>query len=414
MKTAAIVVLLAGCFSKPGAPGVPVDAPPDVPGGCTPTQPSAPGMTLNAARDAITIQPGMTFSFADESMTVPMPERITLNDVNFLATREVCTIEDQAGIAMYPSFQISPGTGVSATPVRSLVRRVTGPAYSEFRVRWQRDLMCSVATTAEGETSFSMFPDGRIVRTDTVVPSNSSTPVTAANCVCMGGGTDFLITSFYAFERDVLAAFARINQGFQPFPTNQITGESGGCVTLEAGGAVALFWDLFTGESPTMPPTRIRSATNLAAEPDHRVFAFVYDLHTGPIQEGLSVGVRTTMMLDADASTCTTVSNRAVAKAVQPPITVAAVGGANSLVTANGFGLYDDVTPHLEPVTISVGPAGSVPAGFAVTMSLPGTAISTNRPADDVIWQRESDGRFYIWFREGLSGTDTITITPEC
>ncbi len=353
-------------------------------------------------------------AFADETSTVPMPTRLTLNDTNFLASRETCSIEDQSGIAMYPSFQMSPGAGLLNTPVHSLLRMVTGPAYSQFRVNWRRSFTCNVANVAEGETFFSVFPDGRIVRNDVVLPSNSPTPVNGTGCACQGaGGPDFFVTSFYAFERARIAQFARINQGFGAFPGPVLPGELGGCFTLTSGGAVALYWDFVNSELPTPAPTRLRSATNLNAEPDHLVLSFIYDLHLGEIQQGLNVGVRTTMVLDPDEDDCIRLSNRTVAKADQPAIQITGAA-APSTVIANGFGVYSDPMPHDGPVTITVGPAGPVAAGFAVTMFLPGTAISTNRPAGDVVWQREGDGRFYIWFREGLSGAETITITPEC
>jgi hypothetical protein len=117
------------------------------------------------------------------------------------------------------------------------------------------------------------------------------------------------------------------------------------------------------------------------------------------------------MLLSAGQPTCTELMATAQSFTVTQPIDVGPVGGSTVPVIYNADGVYDDATTYTGPIRI----AGTVPPGFAVHLRFPGfTAVSTNRPASRVVWQRQMDGTFIVFFLDGLDALAPTTVTPEC
>lgn len=407
MKGAASLVFLAGCLSKPEL--TPRDADVPVDASCTPTQPGAPGLqATSSSTPTVTWPGGMQLRFGNPSQNIAMPDFFSLTGTNLLAQPQPsqCGTEDQAGAAIYPVFTASPTSLAADYAISTLDRIIVGPAYAEYTVHWARDFVCGGLTSrASGNTIFSLFPDGRIVRNDTITPTNVATTLDAS-CRCTPA-TMFFVTSYLALQRDQLAWLATEGTAEAPVPTvdTEIVMRAGGCV-VEGGGAPGRLAVVF--EDPGLPRGRIRSVgAGAAAE-----LVFVHDLFSGPaLAANVSYGGRTTMLMSAASGRpCTQLL--AAATATWPPISIGPTGSAGGIVNSTPQTVYVDPTEYAGPITVTAS-NGDVPPGLVISVRLPGTSITTSR-TDGVTWQREADGRFIVWFRNSITASEPITITPEC
>lgn len=420
MKWAAAVAL-AGCFGKPGFTHRDASTADEDAAVCAPTKPSAAGMMVNTdpANTVATLLDSSQIGFANVFTQYPMVDRLIAAGQNLVAAPETsCNFEDRVGVAVYPVYNIGPEPS-NGTHLLDLVS--VGPAFTRLRTVWTYQLPAACGSTARGtgNTEWSIFPDGKIVRNDTVVPSElSSLTAGTLGCNCSGAGavTAFAVTSYTTLEATALSAVTLAGEAEQSsVPPNTATNVAGACARGSDGGRLAVWWDRVDNMDPKMPPTRIRHAMNPATS--HDIVAFVYDFvtsgsMTSQIPAGTSYGIRTHMLLTREPVPCTTLLSTVQAFSVISPMTIAPVtGGAAQPVSYNQQGVFDDVRPFTGPVTVS----GTLPPGFAVSLRFPGfTAVSTDRTAERVIWQRQMDGSFVVFFRDGLSPQSTITVTPEC
>lgn len=412
MKTTAILLLLTGCFSKPELTPRDGAAPDAIDASCTPTQPGDRGLqATTSSTPTVTWPEGMQLRFGNPSQTVAMPDFVAVTGTNLLAGPQPsqCGTEDQAGVAIFPVFTASPTSLASTFVYSTLDRIIVGPAYSEYTVHWSRDFTCgSVTSRASGNSIFSLFPDGRILRNDTIAPANMATPLDGS-CDCTAADTAmaFFVTSYLALQRDRLASFATPGSseaGVPPTGPDMVM-QTAGCV-VETGGSPGRLAVVFEGPSP--PRGRIRSVgIGAAAE-----LVFVHDLFSGPaLAANALYGRRTTMLMSpSNGRTCDQLF--AAATATWPPISIGPAGGAGGIVNLTLQGVHVDPTEYAGPITVTAS-NGDVPPGLVISVRLPGTSITTSRTAE-VIWQREADGRFIVWLGNGLSAGETITITPEC
>jgi hypothetical protein len=415
MRWVAILALVGGCFTKP-------DPPPGVCG----SQPSAPGLDVDLGPAPVVRFPGnVELGFASDASTFPMPISLRVNGQELIATPESCNNEDQVGIAVYPAFSIAGNDAPPANSMKVLDRVLSGPAVTVFQTNWLYSYStCSATPTmGSGNTQWSMFPDGRIVRNDFILPTTMAT-VTAATsgCACSGaqGQMHFIVTSYTAFETSALTSVTADTQTMEstqvPAPMSTQTRSNRGCVRASGNGRVALRWDLVFEAEPSTYPTRIRSARTGMG---HDETVFVYDMVPDGQMTQLSnvrpYGVRTHMLVDgSNLRDCIRMTTDVNSYAEINPMTIDGM-----LVSYSAQGIYDDSAithrEHSEPVTVSA-TSGTIPGGFVVAVKIPGsTAIRTSPQTEGVVWQRrESDDTFYVFFPEPLVGNQSITITPEC
>ncbi len=410
MKVAALTLVLAGCFSKPGPPGMALDAPPI--DACVPSV-SAPGLTSTTSLTPTVMWPdGMQLQFGDVTTNIPMPTFLSLSGMNVLAQPQTaqCGTEDRVGVAVFPSFAVSNASQASLYTLNSLDRNVVGPAYSEYTVHWGRTFVCDgISSAASGNTIFSLFPDGRIVRNDTVT-MDAATLHDSCDCTPGTTATGFLVTAYLAVQRDQFMAYSwsGATETTVPGPMADLNDEQGACV-VEPGtnpGRLAIAW-----ETPTTVParTRLRSVGPLGSP--MAALVFVYDMISGSSLAGGSFGGRTTMVMSrGNARMCPQL--HAAATATWPPISIGPVGMALDVVNSTDQRVHVDTNQYAGPITVRA-TNGAVPAGLVISVKLPGTGLTTSR-TDGVVWQREPDGRTFIWFRDGLVQGESITITPDC
>ena len=414
-----VALALAGCFGKPGFSGKDAAAGEDGPGTCTPTKPTGTGLTVDvsAADTHVTFLDGSLVGFSNANTRYPLPNRLIVANQDLVATPEGCAYEDQVGVAVYPVFNIGAQT-LTGNPTHALEPEIVGPAYTLLRTHWTIALPggCGGTTRGSGNTSWAFLPDGKIVRNDTITPTEMVNISAGVGCSCpSGGGSNFLVTSYTTFELSRLSAVTRSDDGAdQNFVPATSIAARGACARGTMGGKVAVWWDRLDSNDPAVAPTRLRHDTNPGTS--HAIFAFVYDMVRSQdmattLTAMASYGIRTHMLLSAGQPTCTDMLATVQSFAVVQQIDVGPAGGSSIPVNYNADGVYDDSTTYTGPITID----GTVPPGFAVHVRFPGfTAVSTNRAADRVVWQRQTDGTFILFFRDGLDAIAPITVTPEC
>lgn len=401
---ASTVAALGGCFSRPQPPA------------CEPADNSTPGLEI--AGRTVAWPQGMRLGFADPASTVAMPELLDVSGTNLIAPPAGCTEEDRLGVALYPMFSAFAAPTLNNFTNRSLQLVVEGPAYAVVEVGWERPYSCAGGpSSATGTTRFGLFPDGRIVRTDRVTVS--SVPLAFTTCEDPSCNSDtFLLTTYTAFDEAHLMAWATIPTvpGPQapvevPFMDGTLNIGDGGCVVDRSGGRVALRWDDYGA-----PPHRRRARSEQAqrAMPMHREVVLVLDMENVSLGEPLPIeasAARTTMILDRGGQrTCAELLARAEALPLSGDLEI-----DGTLVPLGADQVYDASAgpAHAGPVTVRA--AGQVAPGAVIALGLEATSLTTSRAPDGVIWQRdETTGVFHVWFRDGISAGETITITPAC
>lgn len=418
-----LVLALAGCFGKPGfsqrdAPGADDDS------SCHPSKPSAPGITIMGGVAPLVTMDNSSIGFPDDSSRYPMPNHLNLGVVDLMPSAEGCSAEAKIGLAAFPLYKLSADTGINS-PGHSLNRVVSGPAFTLFQVDWMHGFgvsACGGPTEGHGNTSFGMFPDGRVVRNDTFTPTSAALdisqdppPPSACQCAEAPSATTFAVTSYTALATSQLTALtlgdATMDTAGLPALHTDVD-VPGACVRASNGGHLAVRWDLIDGPDPTVFPTRIRSVQS----PTQLLTALVYDWVPPGVQPTLTAnttfGLRTHMLLDStpDGTTCVQMQSRLRAFVNTPALRFDA-----QLVAYGSTGVFlDQARTYDAPVQVTSS-GGTIPTGFTIGIRFPGaSAISTSRDADRVVWQRESDGLFFVFFRDPLLGGETITITPEC
>jgi hypothetical protein len=408
----ALLLLAAGCFGKPGFKQR--DAAGDDDAVCTPSQPSAAGIVVDSATGPLATMLGnVAIGFADELSRYPMPDRLTVGGLDVVGPRAGCQFEDQIGVAVFPVYSIAAQVPLGTT--HHLERLHVGPAFTALQTSWNYSLPTCPggASVGTGNTVWSIFPDGKIVRNDTIVPT-MTTDIMTTGCQCSGGGgvTNFIVTSYTAFRTQTLRALTFDNDGTESvtLPTAGVyPSHRSACVTTTTSGRIAMMWDRVDNMDPVPAPTRIR-VSQITPTADN-LTAFVYDMVPSTpavttLVHGTSYGIRTHMLLDAGTGDANCVAMQSTLTSF---VNIQALSMDGATVAYSAQGVFDDQRAHAAPVMLS----GTLPAGFTVRVRFPGFhAIRTSRAQDQVIWQVEGDGDFYVFFREAL--VSSITITPEC
>lgn len=404
----AMLLVAAGCFGKPGF--TQRDSGSDT---CTPSQPSAPGVTIDGTTGPLVTMPGnVAIGFADELLAYPMPDRLIIGGLDVIAQAAGCANEDRVGVAIYPIYSVAAQTP-SGGMEHHLERLHVGPAFTSVETRWEyAQAGCTGgAALGEGHTTWSFFPDGKVVRNDTVVPSTTSTiDPTGCQCSSAAGVEAFIVTSYTTFDTTRLRTLTIPSDDDEPasLPGGIIMTQPSACVTTQTGGRVAVAWDRVDNMDPPVPPTRLRM--QIPSGPNN-ITALVYDFVPSTpavmsILQNRSFAVRTHMLLDQGMGhgTCVAMLEALAAYVNIQPLMIQGLP-----VAYNEQGVFDDARTYDEPITLS----GTLPPGFTVRVRFPGFhAISTSAQKQGVVWQVEGDGEFFVFFPEAL--TSPLTITPEC
>jgi hypothetical protein len=343
------------------------------------------------------------------------PDELRIGSAEVLGTSTACNEEGEIGMAAYPMPRFAadtPATGETGSASILL----PGPVVAKVEVTWSWHAAAACVpsgSAVSGISTFTLFPDGRLVRFDQL-----TTPTSAdkAMCDCGSAAQGFFITAYLALDQSTSPVIT--DQGGSAYAPGTAYGTttppllcaSGsdwgigiaqlaqGRARLTTGGAISLTYDfsatgdstLHAGTQSTVTAYQIGSAACTAAQlaPIDQ-----FTMSTGPnlqIHRGGTspfddvIGTSNDGMYGGDYGS--------------PP------GGPGGLPVGAGT------------VVLTAKPGDTIPGGWAlwvgggVTLHNP-TANPPRTGAWYQIQNGTSDG--IIWVRDALSGSDTITVTAQ-
>jgi hypothetical protein len=321
-----------------------------------------------------------------------LPDHLTLADGELLAPPTGCADPGNAGLLIAPALRIAAGAP-PATWTSGAQIFLAGPAVAQVEVAWSVGYACDGAQTATGRTTFTAYPDGRVVRHDHDVRAvTTAVAAPSATCGC-GGSGGFTIASYLAVAR---AAFDHLVEDGADVALPRGDGPRRMTTCLEAAGQrLAVAWP-----------------AGGAVRGDDRVVALVETLATGPLAPAARLDATTSFALDLGHQSCPDLIARL---APTPTLVVDRDPTTAHPIGPDGYVVV--VAKQPGPVVLS-SPTG-LPPGFAVS-------IGFDRPAGDLaitrspavaglsfFWQYDGLTDHYLaWFRDGLAPGETITIIP--
>jgi hypothetical protein len=183
-RAIAALVFATGCLSVP--PFQPETA-------VTYTETGAGG-TAAGSGFALRFAGGDGFHFPDALM-------IDGTDVMGHDPAQRCFEEDEAGFRFSPTARIS-ANGAAPRVKNQLVPVLPGPAVVQAKLEWATEIRCDGTRAPGGTSTFTVFPDGRIVRYDAVVDATAA-PISATQCTCQLNDSDngFTIATYWTLAR---------------------------------------------------------------------------------------------------------------------------------------------------------------------------------------------------------------------
>ncbi|HWO26915.1 MAG TPA: hypothetical protein VNO30_49635 [Kofleriaceae bacterium] len=200
IRKLSLVLLLSGCFSIP--PYAPEEA-------VTFTAADTGGVVAGKIASGLPFE--LEFPGVGGGIGFPNALRINGTDVLGHDPGQACNQEDEVGILFSPAPRISASGG--APPVTSLLSPVLpGPAVVQMKLDWATRLACNSERSPGGTSTFTVFPDGRIVRHDTITDP-SSADISLSQCTCAGPSSGFNIATFWTIAR---GAFSKLRHSGLP------------------------------------------------------------------------------------------------------------------------------------------------------------------------------------------------------
>jgi hypothetical protein len=382
------------------------------------SQDDAMGVTATATPSGIVLanEPLIRMTFSPDGFHFPSSLQIANNEL--MVTPQVgCAEERAAGIALYPAIRIDSATAGSVG-LGEVHIDLAGPGVAKVALDWTAMFPCGGSTgLANGRTTFTMFGDGRVNRSDYLaIPGQPS----STDCDC-GGDDAWYLSSYFTFARDqitnILGATPTADTGTLVSGTACATGN---------GFQLGMGWRTGHSTRARLPQGAVPGGT----------IAFVENL-TNPgaantLTNNFNAASQTTWFASA-SSTCTDVRAQVApyqANSAQPLPTLTIQSGSNA---PNNFGVALDGIFGGETAQATPGGAGfpddvltlttATPlAGFALWVDVgAGYQIasvhkSPSEPATSwysVQTPTSSPTQRVLWFPDGLTTNESITITVE-
>lgn len=382
----------------------------DPPGGAPPV-----AFTLHFAS-------GASFHFPDRLMAAGSSD-------NLLGRDDVpCFDESGTGFSLYPTPRIS--ADITTQPAQNqLVPLMRGPAVVQVRLDWATRLACDQTRSPGGHSTFTVFPDGRILRHDVLSdPSQQRILSDACKCQPYSNPTtmpdEFIIESYWTFSR----SFGSLHT-VSPLDGTASQAEAIPAPDDPAQGADAICLDTgayqLTSFQPPSADNNLRSTSNLLVHRNQQ--------RIGPnYLDDLSWDTYSALFLGTDG--CNKAAQR-VKDHYQPPMlmvdhTAATASPLDGIYEVNDAGASQPhgfdvsggtITLSLPPPAPDGTPPPPLTGGFAVWLRFPkakpvAVPVATRAGATGVWYvpQQVDDQSWILWFRDPLkAGDDTITIQPH-
>ena len=358
-------------------------------GACVPVPPflgeQAPLLNVNRETGEVASTTGAPIlyvvKFADHG--VRTPEAIIVEGVDVLRGG-TCPFEGGVGITVYPALSAGAPALGGSDATGTFTVEWAGPVIGRVVVTWRSMYTCNGSgQAAAGTSTFTMFPNGRIVRSDVAKPSTTTLIIDGGDCGC-SNDDNYNFSSFWSF---------------QPAQTVLPDGNAWTDSTSALGCAVYPGHTVGIGFSE---PSHARIFAGMGAA------AFVYDwAHSvttlAPDERQTTSAI--VLSKETQASRCGEVT----ADLADPPITIGTAAG----ISSDANGIYPG--PARQTARYQISSPARLPRGFAVSLDLGAVPVVERSPPAAGAWyaaQAEGD-RILLWFRDGLAVGETITIDPR-
>jgi hypothetical protein len=396
----AALVFATGCLSVP------------------PFQPEAAVTYTEAGTGGTAAGSGFALHFADGA-GFHFPDALMIDGTDVMGhdPAQSCFEEDEAGFRFSPTSRIS-ANGDAPRVKNQLVPVLPGPAVVQAKLDWATVIKCDGERAPGGTSTFTVFPDGRIVRHDAVVDATTA-PISATQCTCQSNDSDngFTIATYWTLAR---APFPDLYTPQTTSPSevpqrepppdamNEINNHPMACLD---GGAyqVAVAWRVPADSSET---TVVRGSAALIGLLRELVFQTSI---FGPFPWENSSA------LFIERNGCGAALGRARAYVEPADLTVneatRVMPAMISLADRDGIygGDSGDGLPGFVLETDRAELTGSVDSSFAVWLRFPRpvSLVRASREGATGPWylpQRVDDDSWIVWFRDPLSPGQTIAI----
>ncbi len=382
----AAALLAAGCFSVP--PFQPEDA-------VTFAASSGGGGTISGQGFALRFADGDGFHFPD-SLTIGGTEMIGRDP------DRTCFDEDEIGIRIAPTPRITANGG--AVPVNNVLTPVLkGPAAVQVKLDWTTRFGCNSERNPGGTSTFTVFPDGRIVRFD-VLSDPSESQVSASPCACNPAGIDFTVATFWTLARGSFRELYRSDMpGPQPVPSGpseEVPNTDKSCVD-DGMHRVAFAWTENMG-------TTIRGNDNLIAfGRSFRINNSMLPAFTYENSSALFIG----------SADCEKAFVRGEEHVMPSPIMINGVATMPSARDGIYGGDRGDGQTAIDLPENRAELTGLVKSSYAVwvrfSRSVDAVSVTRTGASKPEYRPQQVDGRSWIlWFREPIQTGQTIVIEP--
>jgi hypothetical protein len=373
------VVLAAGCLSVPAY---------------------APDVAVNYSDDEGGKIVGKQFElqFAITGLRFPIALKIDGEDVLGHEPGPSCLGEDEAGVLISPTPRLSPH-GDAHVVTNQLAAVLTGPAVVQVKLDWSTRLDCNPDRAPHGSSTFTAFPDGRIVRTDTFDDTGPELK-TSSDCACRrdvpeSGG--FQISTFWTIGRDKFRDL--ITQSSIPVPAKGMTvgnNERWSCFG-EPSRSVAFGW----------APSNL---SFIRGWDQSVAFGRDLTLFTTTLPAYSLVG---TSALFIEHSDCSMALTRAREYVEPPQLTI----NGTPVDRSASDGIYASA-PGVMPASDRFEVTGSMRSSFAVWLRFPHPveALRGTFEGETGAWyvpQRVDDSSWIVWVAKPISAGRKIVIEPR-
>lgn len=390
----ATAVLVTGCLSTP--PYKPEDGV-----SFTETGTGVPG-----SRGATVAAPGFELHFADGDV-FHFPDALKIDGTDVLGhdATSACFGQNELGFLIAPTSRISADGGAMVVTNR-LEPVLRGPAVVQVKLTWATQLTCSAQRKPSGTATFTVFPDGRIVRFDTMADPSSAS-IAASTCSCGATDQQFNVITFWTFAgTGFRTLYAPDNNGVPlPLPQDKLIANYDTSCVADPAHQVALAWRETLNTELSSSPAVVRFGHTLSDVGASVLGSYSYENHSAIFIEH-----------QAEEAGCTAARARAEAF-VTPPHLFA----NDSEVRLGSDGIYGGTDGGLLPglpVSGRVALTGPVKSSFAVWLRFPHAvdALDVTLEGATGSWympQRVDDTSWIVWVRAGLAPGQTIAIEPR-
>lgn len=384
-------------------------------------------------------QDNITLHFASTGFHLPDLLQIDNTDVMGHATSP-CWGESGTGFAVMPMPRVSGDPLEGGVPAMNsdLQATMSGPVVVQMKTTWSTrwsfaagSTTCStdMAHVSSGSSTFTVFPDGHIVRHDVLTEANPKLEqLTTDHCTCADmpkAPNAFILSSYWAFNRAM-------------FPTQFGGGDSGGGgdngpEQLNLGSSydvsspeTAVCFDGASGQVQIatvwrLPPGSGGAKPNAAAVGFDKVVS--HDLQK-PILTKLDFPWDVHGALYIERSNCTAALKRTLDYTAPQQLTISSSRGTVSSLPSELDGIYggdpgESGSPGIDvsdgTTTLNGGPLSG---SFVVWLRFPRSVIvpTATRAGATLGWyrpQRINDREWLVWIQDALQAGETITIRPN-